>query len=197
MDTNPMQTRWWVWRAFSRNPLVRASDRFEASMLAAVVAVVIFSVPFVLALATGVHDARTRALDTQTSTSHLVSATVVGQSVTAVRAYALDVTAKVTWRTGGTEHTAKVDVPKPMVAGDQVDIWVDNNGRLAQPPATEATATRDAVLAGVGAWVAVILCAAVLFLIIRAHLTRVRLAGWDLTIKHLVDDDGGRADWRG
>ncbi|MGK2881627.1 MAG: Rv1733c family protein [Mycobacterium sp.] len=197
MDNNPpVKARWWVLRAFGRNPLVRSSDRTEAGMLAFLLAVVFLAIPISLAFATGVHDDRTRALAAQTVVSREVSATVVDQTVTAVKPYALDVTANVTWRANGIEHTGSVDVPKPMDPGEQVQIWVDRTGRMAAPPATQGTATRDAVLAGVGAWTIVIASAAMLFAIIRGHLNRIRSLGWDRDIRHLVDDDGGRADWR-
>lgn len=191
----PAEKRWWVFRVFGRNPLIRSSDRAEVVVLAVLLAAVLLAIPIAGAMATEVHDARSRALQAQPSTSHEIPATVVSDTVTAVKPYALDVTAKVTWRVGAVEHTGTVDVPRPMDAGQQLQIWVDDTGKMTSPPATQATATRDAVLTGVGTWVAVIACATLLFLLIRYRLDRIRSSGWDREIRHLVNDDGGRANW--
>lgn len=195
-NTVPVRRRWWAFCVFGRNPLIRSSDRVEVGLLAVMIAIVVLAIPVALAFATGVHDSRSRALDAVAPTSHEVTATLVGDTVTAVKGYTLDVTAKVAWQVNNREHTASVDVPRQMPSGAQLQIWVDDTGRLAAPPQTPATATRDAVLAGVGAWIGVIGCAALIFVLTRMRLNRMRAAGWDREFRHLVDDEGGRADWR-
>lgn len=195
-NTVPVTRRRWTFCAFGHNPLIRTTDRVEACVLAIAVVIAVLAVPVALAFATGVHDSRSRALDSAPPTSHEVTATVVDNTVTAVKGYTLDVTAKVTWIVDNVEHKASVDVPRQMQPGDQLRVWVDDAGRLAEPPRTAATATRDAVLAGIGVWTVGIGCVAVLFVLIRMRLNTIRAAGWDREFRHLVDDEGGRADWR-
>lgn len=202
MGSNPLEgappprSRWWVLRAFGHHPLVRSSDRVEAWLLALLVIAAVFAVPFALATATGVHDSRTHELALEPQTSHEVIATVVDDTVTAVRGYTLDVKATVAWTANNVEHTTKIDVAQQMSPGDEVRIWVDDAGKLTSPPETAATAVRDAVLAGVTVWAGVIGCAALLFVLVRMRLNGIRGAGWDRDLRHLVDDEGGRADWR-
>ena len=72
--------RWPIVRLFSRNPLVRASDRIEAVVLVLAVVVSLLAAPIAAAIGTAVHDARRHVYIGQAQTRHTVAATVIDDS---------------------------------------------------------------------------------------------------------------------
>ncbi|MFG1933740.1 hypothetical protein ACGFK1_24325 [Mycobacterium sp. NPDC048908] len=72
--------RWRVLALFRRNPLVRASDRVEALVIALTVLVSVLAIPIAAAIGTAVHDSRRDVYAQQHDARHLVTATVAAQS---------------------------------------------------------------------------------------------------------------------
>ena len=68
--------RWPIFGLFRRNPLIRASDRFEALVMALAVMVSLLAVPVAAAVGTAVHDSRRDVYAQQHHTRHLVTATI-------------------------------------------------------------------------------------------------------------------------
>ena len=68
--------QWPVFGLFRRNPLLRASDRFEALVVALAVMVSLLAVPVAAAVGTAVHDSRRDVYAQQHHTRHLVTATI-------------------------------------------------------------------------------------------------------------------------
>jgi hypothetical protein len=68
--------RWPIFGLFRRNPLIRASDRFEALVMALAVMVSLLAVPVAAAVGTAVHDSRRDVYAQQHHTRHLVIATI-------------------------------------------------------------------------------------------------------------------------
>ena len=84
------------------------------------------------------------------------------------------------WRApDGPARTGEVFVTADVAAGGTVRIWVDQTGRLANPPLTrDQVAGRTQLAAGVAvAGLAAVLAAA--GWLTRRSLDRRRLAGWD------------------
>ena len=68
--------QWPIFGLFRRNPLLRASDRIEALVLALAVMVLLLAVPVAATVGTAVHDSRRDVYAQQHHTRHLVTATI-------------------------------------------------------------------------------------------------------------------------
>jgi hypothetical protein len=79
-------------------------------------------------------------------------------------------------------------------AGDPLQIWVDGDGNIVDQPTPITRADADAWTAAVLGWSIVALAAAQLVATVRAHVNRMRDAQWELEIRSLVENDGGRTN---
>ena len=68
--------RWWILRACSRNPLVRAIDRLELVIIALAFVAVLVAASCAGALGTAVFDARSHVYIAQAQTRHTVTGTL-------------------------------------------------------------------------------------------------------------------------
>lgn len=66
-----------ILRVFSRNPLVRGTDRLEAVVMLLAVTVSLLTIPFAAAAGTAVHDSRSHVYAHQAQTRHPATATVI------------------------------------------------------------------------------------------------------------------------
>jgi hypothetical protein len=187
-------TTWPVLRVFSRNPLVRTSDRADAAMIP--LAVVLVAVAAVCAglFGTIVHDVATRNYLEEAKTRHTVVARAVGDSAKGFipEPTAADVYAR--WQVNGVDHVDLITWDRPVKAGAPLQIWVDADGNRVDQPTPVALAGADAVLFAAVAWWVVVLATAQTVVVVRAHTARVRDAQWDREIRSLVEDDGGRTN---
>lgn len=78
----------------------------------------------------------------------------------------------------GTAHTGAVDVRAARHAGDAVPVWIDDHGQLAFPPARRDPRT-DAGVAAALSICAVALCLAGVRRIVGWQLGRRRLRAWE------------------
>ena len=74
--------------------------------------------------------------------------------------------------------------------GDQVAIWVDNNGALTDEPTPTTRAGVDAVTAALFTWAGVKAAAAILLAGTRAVCDRIRAIRWQHAIDTLIGRDG-------
>lgn len=170
---------------FSRNPLIRATDRVEALILVLVVAVSLIAVPISAAVGTAVHDSRSRHYAEQVQTRRPVTATVIGESHPRRNLESPTVTVPARWFAAGAERTGDVTAPLTAKVGDDVEIWVDDEGR---PVARPVNTARDEALAfAVATWWAVSVLAVAMFA--RAHITldRLRYDRWQQSFDRLVE----------
>ncbi len=170
---------------FSRNPLIRATDRVEALILVFVVAVSLIAVPISAAVGTAVHDSRSRQYAEQVQTRRPVTATVIGESHPRRNLESSTVTVPARWFAAGAERTGDVTAPLTAKIGDDVAIWVDDEGR---PVARPVNTARDEALAfAVATWWAVSALAVAMFA--RAHITldRLRYDRWQQSFDRLVE----------
>lgn len=189
-------TRHWVLRAFGRNPLVRPSDRVEASVTVLAALVVLLAIPFVGAVGTAVHEDRAHLYASQAAALHSVEATVTRRSVTELRGYSIRISAPVAWEDPGQrsdgKHTEVVALDAPVHAGDTIKVWLDDGGNRVDAPPDRARAGAEAVAAALALWVSVATVSAMLVALVHLRLGRLRARAWDRELQHLVGDDGGR-----
>src|SRR4051794_34396156 len=77
MDTFTVGFPRWLVVLFSRNPLIRPSDRIEVLALALVVVVSLLTMPIAVALGNAVYDSRSHSYAERAKTLTTVTATVI------------------------------------------------------------------------------------------------------------------------
>jgi hypothetical protein len=187
-------TTWPVLRVFSRNPLMRTSDRIDAAVLSLAVLLIAVAAACAGAFGTIVHDVAARTYLEEAKTRHTVVATAVGDSA---KGFVPDPTAAdvyARWRVNGVDHVDLITWDRSVKAAAPLQIWVDADGNRVDQPTPVALAGADAVLIAAVAWWVVVLAIAQTVVVVRAHTARVRDAQWDREIRSLVEDDGGRTN---
>jgi hypothetical protein len=181
--------RWPIFGLFRRNPLLRATDRIEALVMALAVMVSLMAVPVAAAVGTAVHDSRRDVYAQQHHTRHLVTATITDDTAAQTITRTNTATMAARWTAAGIEHTGpiKAQSTKP---GDHVAIWVDNNGALTDEPTPTTRAGLDAVTATLFMWAGVTAAAAILLAGTRTVCDRIRAISWQHAIDTLVGRDG-------
>jgi hypothetical protein len=181
-------------RLFSRNPLVRASDRIESAIIAFALLFVVVATACAGVVGTAVYDAKAQTFREQAQTRHAVVATAVADSEPAVSPKTNAATVQARWRLNGTDHADLLGWHNSVKAGEPLKIWVDDNGKQVDQPGPVERAAVDAVSAAVVGWLIVVAAAAQVVVLVRAHATRMRNAQWERDIRCLIDDDGGRTN---
>ena len=181
--------RWPIFGLFRRNPLLRASDRLEALVLALAVMVSLLAVPVAAAVGTAIHDSRRDVYAQQHHNRHLVTATITDDAAAQNISRTNTATMAARWSAAGTEHTGAVTAQSATEPGDHVAIWVDNNGALTDEPTPTTRAGVDAVTAALFMWAGVTAAAAILFAGTRAVCDRIRAIRWQDAIDTLVGSD--------
>jgi hypothetical protein len=185
---------WPVLRLFSRNPLMRTSDRIEAALVTLAGLLVVIAAACAGVLGTMIHDTEAQNYLEQAQTRHALVARAVDDSkpaasseTTASRVYAR-------WQANGIDHADILGWDYAVKAGDPLQIWVDADGNRVDRPTPVERAAADALTAAIVGWFIVVLAAAQVVCAVRAHANRMRDAQWEREIRYLVDDDGGRTN---
>ncbi len=181
-----------ILRLFARNPLIRRSDRLESLVLILAVAVVLAAAPIAGAIGTAIHASRAAVYQEQMATRHAVTATVLEDSASTVRPYALSFDVHARWIDRGITHEGTFDWGQPATVGEQLTVWVDRQGTYAGPPVPPGRAVSDAVIAAVVLWLRVLTLVVAVTTLVRFRIERRRHAQWDRGLRGLVGDDGGR-----
>lgn len=162
-----------IWRLvpWSRNALMRPSDRLESVIFIVVVAVVLLLLPVAAAFGTATYTRLRDQARVEGAARSEVSAVLVED---AVRVYNEDAVrgsggpdvgqARVHWSIRGIGHTHMIDADSEAKAGDAVSIWVDTNGNLSAAPMTGGESAVAAVIGAIAVWATSII-AGVLFLL--------------------------------
>lgn len=182
--TVPLPRRLFV-RLFGRNPLIRTTDRVEALILVLTVAASLLAVPIGAAVGTAVHDSRTRLYAEQVQTRRPVTATVTGESHPRRDLESATVTVPARWFAVGAERTGDVTAPLTAKPGDDIEIWIDDDGVPVARPLN--TARDEALVFAVATWWCVSLLAAALFARARITLDRLRYDRWQQSFDRLVE----------
>ncbi|MFF3567664.1 Rv1733c family protein [Nocardia jiangxiensis] len=124
--------RLWRTAPWSANPLMRASDRWEAGARIVAVVLLLAAIPFAVHAGTArydealVHERAVIASAVTVAGTVTERPTVVGQdSVAAVRTWQT----QVVWTRAGHTHTATIDVPSTARPGDRFPVRVGGDGR--------------------------------------------------------------------
>lgn len=140
--------RMWQLRPWNTNPLMRASDRWEALVWVVAIIAVLAAVPLAGAVGTASYTSATARISAENATKVAVTATItqVPQQMAAPmnrNTAALDVyTAPVRWTWQDRTGTATVGVPGDAALGDEIRIWLGPDGNPdAEPLPTSAAAT--------------------------------------------------------
>jgi hypothetical protein len=189
---------WPVLRLFSRNPLIRASDRIETAVGALAVVLVVIATACAGVLGTIIHDNRAQKYLQQAQTRHAVVATAVTDGELAVSPETTAFTVRARWRFNGVDHTDLLGWTVAVKAGEPLQIWVDDLGNRVESPSPVERAAVDAASAAVIGWLIAIAAIAQIVVVVRAHASRMRDAQWERNIRLLVDEDvdedGGRTN---
>ena len=193
MQTVTLKMGSWLRRLVVRNPLVRASDRIEATAIFVGIASAVLVVPFAGALGTAVYDNRVHVFTAERLAVHEVEATATHDSSVTRLPYQSLVLTPLLWQFAGHTHTDIVTTPQDMEVGEKRSIWVDAAGDRVERPPSDLDAAFAAVMAAVGIWVAVAGGGAAGYALLRFRLNRMRYAAWDRELDDLADN-GGRTN---
>ena len=181
-------------RALGRNPLIRASDRFEALVILAVFATTIFAIPAAAHAGTLTHDAGVRTASEQSHSRHSVEAVAVAGSTTMATEVDSSAYVRAQWRDGTQLRTEGVIAPASVRAGEPLTIWLDDAGKVVAAPLTPADAELSAAVATGSVWVSIVACSALVAFVVSVGLGRSRDRAWERELNLLAHNDDGWAN---
>jgi hypothetical protein len=184
------RTMWPVLRLFSRNPLIRTSDRIEAIVATLAALAVIFAAACAEALGTAVHDARAQMYTEQAETRHPIVAVAVEDSKKTATPETTASTVYARWKVNGANHTGVLSWDDDVSAGDLIQIWVDAGGNRVGQPSPISRAGTDAVSVAIVTWLSVVLAVTGAVCAVRVQTSRTRDAQWEREIRCLFNDEG-------
>ncbi|MCV7379188.1 hypothetical protein BST11_15490 [Mycobacterium alsense] len=181
--------RWRIARVFGRNPLLRRTDRIEAAVVLLAFAASLIAVPVAGVVGATVYAGRAHLYAQEAHERHHVTGTVTG----ARRADPATSVAQVRWPAPVGDRTGTLRLDQPVSPGENIELWVDNDGNPspAPTPAWHAVADGAAAAGAVSLIVGAGLASAVAGA--RSRLDRARDALWEREIRCLADD-GGRTN---
>jgi hypothetical protein len=185
---------WPVLRIFSRNPLVRTSDRIESAVAALAVLLVVIAAASAGFIGSMIHDVEAQNDLEQARTRQALVARAIDDSKPAASPGTTASTAHVRWRINGVDHADVFAWEYAVKAGDPLQIWVDDSGSRVDAPTPVARAEMDALTVAVVGWLIAALAATQMVATVRAHVNRTRDAQWEREMRSLVEDDGGRTN---
>jgi hypothetical protein len=183
-------TNWPVLRLFSRNPLVRGSDRVEEAVVALAVLLVVVAAACAGVLGTLAHDMEKQKYLGEAATRHTVTATALKDSTPSDSATSTLANVTARWQANGTSRADTLTWTSPVKAGEPLHIWIDSNGDIVDAPTPVTQAARDAVVIAFVAWWVAVLLIAYIAGVVRASISRVRDAQWEKGIHDLAEKGG-------
>jgi hypothetical protein len=169
-------------RRFDRNPLRRAADRAETTVLALLFVAFLVGAPLA-ALASGAwaHTTAQRAEAAQAAARHQVTAVVLTTSATAiVGSWDQDSLAQARWTApDGTVVTDQMPVPGGTRVGATVSVWTTRNGQLTSHPLGDSQVASLTKLGEITGVAAVALLLTIVGVLARRSLDKRRMAAWD------------------
>jgi hypothetical protein len=183
MTAKPMSRL--VHQAFPyRNKLATTGDRIESTVLVLGVAVALLAVPVAGAAGSEIYATqRERVAVEQASRSRAEAVLIedapatIGSSERGGTVETAPVLAKWRWRDGSIRE-GHVQAHYDAKAGATVRIWVDQNGKVSEPPMTNEGAAIDAIVLALLLWSAAAGAMALLYLAVRFAHKRFRLRQW-------------------
>lgn len=166
-------------RLRGRHALVRGVDRVEAAVLVLAFLVSLIALPVAGAVGTAAYSSLSSSYAAQADHRHLIQATV-GEIAPrddedrTRRAYV-----PATWMVDGVQRSGTVRAAGTAIAGDTVEVWVDDAGEVADAPASPGSAAAQAATGGVLIWAGATVVAVSLYVVTRSLCNRVRESRWD------------------
>lgn len=162
-----------------RNPMRRREDRVQTLAAAGLMLLFALLVPLlVLTIGASVYRTETAAVHAEMAELHQVDAVVTATGKAPL--YAPIMPAKVAWTDpDGTSHTEDYQSTTVVEPGQDVTIWLDEAGRIVEPPSQSQALSKAVLLTG-GALVGVTAVLAACYFALRHSLDRKRLRMWEM-----------------
>ena len=192
MDTFTLDPRCWrIGRIFSRNPLLRRTDRIEALVMLVALVVSLVAIPVAAAVGIAVYDLRDSRFAQEGRDRHTEVAAVLETETEGARSTVVQARSPAT----AGERTGLIQLTTQAKVGDRIEVWVDKDSNPVAPP----TPTWHAVGDAYGATMATLLFVAVTMISfvtgVCSRLDRERNAQWERELRCL-EEDGGRTNQR-
>jgi len=186
----------WYLRALGRNPLIRATDRFEALIVLTLLTTALVAIPVAAHAADQTYAARMQTVTEQAHSRHSVEAIVVEGSTTLPVDFDNPAFVRAQWREGTELRTEQIVSPVTVKAGEPLQIWLDEAGSVVAEPLRAFDAKVTAVAAGWIVWLSVALGCALAAVVIRSGLDRYRARAWERQLLLMAHNDDGWANRR-
>ncbi|WP_433567717.1 Rv1733c family protein [Nocardia sp. CA-151230] len=175
-------------RPWSRNPLMRGSDRCESVLRAALVVLVVLMLPVAGAIGTVTYTHSAAVIEADNAAMTQVPATVTGKAslASAVTPYRQDhYETPVQWTRDdtGVTGTATLDAPTPV--GSVVTVWLGRDGKPGDGPVNPESAAFEGIGTGLTVWLLTCVIGIGLLCCVDLVLTVVRNLGWEAEWRHL------------
>lgn len=167
---------------WSRNRLMRRSDRIEGVLRLFLLLVLLAAIPIGVCCGSAAAAHAAARIAAQNSGKSSVTATIAADPIVLPADQRVPVVAPaaaVTWTVNGHPYSATIDVPAGAKKGDTVRIWVDRTGHQTWPPRSVHDARTHGI--EIGMLILAALCGGALILFRAAGwlLARRRSAAWD------------------
>lgn len=167
-----------------RNPLARGSDRVESATLVAVVVAALLLGPVMLVFGSIVHADMVAEGEQEARTRHAAAAVLTRDAPdTGLRGPGSSIgnpNVPATWTLpDGTTGTGRVTAPSDTKAGAKIDIWLDQDGRVAERPLTAADAALGGAVVALSGWLSAVVLLVAAQTGLRLLLNRRRYRAWD------------------
>jgi hypothetical protein len=191
----------WISRAFGDNPLLRWTDRVEASVIVAAIVLALLVLPLCVTESAHVYRSHAALYAAQARTRHQVTAVVAATGGTAHQPHNTSSAVLAVWAVGAdgarggesqTDHADWVTTERTVRDGDQIPLWLDNAGVVVDPPTPMIQAAMDAIGVGLGVWSLILLALIACVTVVRSPLNRIRQGRLDRELERFAS--GGTAN---
>ncbi|GAC1404118.1 MAG: hypothetical protein NVS4B6_23710 [Mycobacterium sp.] len=191
----------WILHAFGRNPLLRWTDRVEASVVLAAIVLALVVCPLCVAESVGVYRSHAQLYAAQARTRHMVTAMVAATGELPRQPHNTSSAVLAVWSVGAdgarggesqADHADWVTTDRTVSDGDQIHLWLDDAGVHVDPPTPLIQAGFDAIGVGVGIWSLTLLALAACVAVVCSPLNRIRQGQLDREIERFAS--GGTAN---
>lgn len=173
---------------WGRNPLMRASDRFEGSICLLIVMVMVAAIPISLLIACATHSSAVARIRLDDGGKVPATATVIaepphGPVVAGVAPGRPQ--APVRWNERGRLIQVVTEVPAAAKAGDRITLWLAPDGHPTAPPRPLDAAVIEGVGTGFATLLGMWLGAGIPYVLTGFALSRHRSVAWAREWSHI------------
>jgi hypothetical protein len=195
-DYPSLSVRVWRARPWNTNPLMRATDRFEAVVRILAAVAVLLAVPVAGAAGTAGYRAAAVRISSDNAAKSVVTAMITGEPK---RAVVLSARAEVTeyhfqapvrWNQDGRSGTATVEVSAAAKRGDEIPVWLNPDGSQTGPPQRSSVASGKGIGAGLAVLVEIWAGALAVVVVTAWALDGRRRAHWEREWRQVAQQTG-------